>query len=106
MRTSNKSVRINELLIDVVEFAFIEWLVRRGILSAFKANYERSFAPYRSFRDRLRSHIRHSLHDFGSGPSHLVSSAFLFCSTPEGTNFWEKQSAAWERFCAEFQVKL
>lgn len=106
MKKSSKSVRTNELLIDVLEYTFIEWLVRRGILSAFKANYERAFAPYKSFRDRLRSHIRHSLHDFGFGPSHLVSSAFLFTSTPEGTKFWAKQSAAWERFCAEFQTKL
>ena len=106
MKKSSKSVRTDELLIDVIEYAFIEWLVRRGILSAFKANYEREFAPYRSFRDRLRSHVRHSLHRFGYGPSHLISSAFLFCSTPEGAEFWIKQSAAWERFCAEFQVKL
>lgn len=106
MKKSSKSVRTNELLIDVVEYAFTEWLVRRGIFAAFKANYERAFAPYRSFRDRLRSHIRHSLHDFGFGPSHLVSSAFLFTSTPEGPKFWCKQSADWEHFCSEFQLKL
>lgn len=106
MKKSSKSVRTNELMIDVVEYAFTEWLVRRGIFSAFKANYEHAFAPYKSFRDRLRSHIRHSLHGFGFGPSHLITSAFLFTSAPEGVEFWSKQSAAWERFCAEFQVKL
>lgn len=106
MKNSNKSARTNELFIDIVEYAFIEWLVRRGILSAFKANYERGFASYRSFRDRLRSHIRRSLHHFGYGPSHLISSAFVFYSTPEGVEFWVKESAAWERFCAELQVKL
>lgn len=106
MKKSIKNVRTNELLIDVVEYAFIEWLVRQGILSAFKANYERSFAPYRSFRDRLRSHVRHSLRRSGYGPSHLITSSFLFSSTPEGVDFWNNQSAAWERFCAEFQVKL
>lgn len=105
MKTSSKSVRTNELLIDVVEYVFIEWLIR-GILAAFKANYERSFSPYKSFRDRLRSHVRHSLCGPGFGPSHLVSSAFLFHSTPEGPKFWDRQSAAWERFCAELQVKL
>lgn len=106
MKKSSKSVRTNELLIDVVEYAFTEWLVRRGIFSAFKANYERSFAPYKSFRDRLRSHIRHSLHGFGFGPSHLITSAFLFSAAPEGVKFWAKQTADWERFCEEFQVKL
>lgn len=93
-------------MIDVVEYAFIEWLARRGILSAFKANYERAFMPYTSFRDRLRAQIRRSLHSFGSGPSHLITSSFLFCSTPEGVKFWGKQTAAWERFCDELQLKL
>lgn len=106
MKKSSKSVRTNELLIDVIEYTFTEWLVRRGVFSAFKANYERAFAPYKSFRDRLRSHIRHSLHDFGFGPSGLISSAFLFSAAPEGIKFWRKQSIAWERFCDELQVKL
>lgn len=106
MKDFSKSVRTNELLVDVLEYTFIEWLVRRGIFSAFKANYDRDFTPYKSFRDRLRSHIRHSLQDLGFGPSHLVTSAFLFNSTPEGAKFWGKQSAAWEHFCTEFQTKL
>ena len=106
MKKVSKSVRTNELLIDVVEYAFTEWLVRRGIFAAFKSNYERAFSPYKSFRDRLRSQIRRSLHDFGFGPSHLITSSFLFTSTPEGVKFWSKQSAAWERFCDELQVKL
>lgn len=106
MRKFSKSARTNELLIDVLEYTFTEWLIRRGIFSAFKANYEHAFSPYRSFSDRLRSHIRRSLQDLGFGPSHLVTSAFLFSSTPEGAKFWGKQSAAWECFCAEFQTKL
>lgn len=106
MKKSSKSVRTNELLIDVIEYTFTEWLVRRGIFAAFKANYQRAFAPYKSFRDRLRSQIRHSLDDFGFGPRSLITSAFLFSAAPEGVNFWRKQNAAWERFCDEFQVKL
>ena len=106
MKTSNESIKVNELLIDVVVYAFLEWLIRRGIFSAFRENYERNFTPRRSFRDRLRSHVRRSLYGFRFGPSCLISSAFLFCSTPEGVDFWRKQSAAWERFCAEFRVKL
>lgn len=106
MKDSKKSVRTNELLVDVLDYAFTEWLVRRRIFSAFKANYERSFMPYRSFHDRLRSHIRHSLYGFDFGPSRLITSSFVFSSTPEGAKFWRKQSAAWERFCDEFQGKL
>lgn len=106
MKKFGESTRINDLLIDVVEYAFLEWLIRRGILTAFKENYERNYTPRRSFRDRLRSHIRHTLYGYRFGPSHLISSAFLFCSTSEGVDFWQEHSAAWERFCAELQVKL
>ena len=106
MKTSNESVRVNELLVDVVECAFLGWLIRRGIFTAFKENYERNRTPRGSFRDRLRSHVRHSLFGFRLGPSRLISSAFLFWSTPEGVDFWHKESTAWERFCAELQVKL
>ena len=106
MKDFKESLKTNELLVDVVEYAFTEWLVRRRIFSAFKANYECNFGPFRSFRDRLRSQVRRSLRDPDSSPSHLISSAFLFTSTPEGAKFWSKHSAAWERFCTEFQVKL
>lgn len=106
MKDFKKDAKTNELLVDIVEYAFTEWLVRRGIFSAFKANYKCNFYPFRSFRDRLRSQVRYSLHDSELSPSHLISSSFLFILTPEGAEFWKKQSAAWERFCAEFQVKL
>lgn len=106
MKKFNKSVRTDELLTDVIEYAFVEWLVRRGIFSAFKANYEHAFAPYNSFRDRLRSQIRRSLTSSRLGPSCLIISSFVFFSTPEGFKFWSKQSAAWERFCDKLHVKL
>ena len=106
MKKSNKSVRADELLIDVVEYAFTEWLVRRGIFSAFKVNYEYVFAPYKSFRDSLRSQIQHSLHSSHFSPRCLITSSFVFTLTPEGVKFWRKQSAAWERFCDKLHVKL
>lgn len=106
MKKSSKSIKTDVLLINVVEFAFIEWLVRRGVFSAFKANYERDLLHYKSFRERLHAHVRRSLSGVGFGPSYLISSAFLFASTPEGVEFWSNQSAAWERFCDELQAKL
>ena len=106
MKTASKNAKINELMIDVVEYAFIEWLTRRGIFAAFKANYEQDSMPHRDFRKWVRSYIRRSLSGSRLGPSRLVSSAFLFYQTLEGSDFWLKQSASWERFCAELQVKL
>lgn len=106
MKNVSKKFATNDLLIDVVEYMFIEWLVRQGIFAAFKSNYTRDFTPSKSFRKRLRIHIQCSLRGSGFGLTHLVSSSFLFSSTPEGVKFWMDKSAAWERFCTEFQVKL
>ena len=106
MKKSSKSVKTNELMIDVVDYAFTEWLVRRGIFAAFKANYEYAFSLRAGFHERLRGQIRRALNSSVNGVTHLITSSFLFASTPEGFQFWSKQSASWERFCREFLVKL
>ena len=106
MKKTIKNSRVDDLKVDAIEYMFIEWLIRRGIFTAYKSNYECAFSPCRSFRDRLRGHIRRSLSGFGYNPSHLISTAFLFTSTPEGVKFWSNHSSAWQRFCAEFQSKL
>ena len=106
MKKVSKISKTNELLIDVVEYTFTEWLIRQGIYTAFRSNYRCSYKPGATFRDRLRGLIRRSLFGPGFGPKHLITSAFLFASAPEGVAFWGKQSAAWERFCAEFQLKF
>lgn len=106
MKNASKNSRINDLILDVVEYAFTEWLVRQGLYTSFKANYESTVSPYKSFRERLRAHIRRSLCSPGLDASKLVSSAFLFTATPEGIDFWQKQSAAWERFYVRLQTRL
>ena len=97
---NDKSPKVDSLLIDVVEYAFIEWLVRRKLYSAFRANYDRPPMSPKSFRDCLREHIRYLFSNPKLGPTSLISSAFLFTSTPEGCNFWLKHSEAWSRFYA------
>lgn len=89
---------IDKLLLDVIEYAFVEWLVRRGIFTAFRANYDRIPTSRKTFRDCLREHIRYVYSNSSLGPESLVSSAFLFTSTPEGYEFWINHSDAWRRF--------
>lgn len=101
-----KNSSLSELPVDVVEHMFVEWLIRRGVFAAFKSNYEHAFSLRVGFHERLRGQIRRSLSGNGYGVSHLITSSFLFLSTPEGAKFWTKQSAAWERFCAKFQANL
>lgn len=98
---NSKQPAIDKLLLDVVEYAFIEWLVRRGIFTAFRANYDRIPTAQKTFRDCLRDHIRYVYSAPNLGPESLISSAFLFSSTPEGYEFWLKQSDTWRQFYSE-----
>lgn len=88
----------DKLLLDAMEYVFVEWLIQRGIFTAFRANYYRPSMTRRTFRDCLRDHIQHVYRTPSLGPEFLVSSAFLFPSTPEGFKFWIKHSDAWVRF--------
>jgi hypothetical protein len=97
MKNFEKSVN-DKLLLDVIEYAFVEWLVRRGIFTAFRANYDRILTTRKTFRDCLRDQIRYVYRRPCLGPEALISSAFLFTSTPEGYEFWTKHSEAWGRF--------
>ena len=106
MKKVNKESRIDDLMVDVVEYAFREWLVRRGIFIAFKANYEFTDPTCNSFREQLRLHIRFTLECPTLDLNSLVSSAFTFYSTPEGADFWKKQSDAWRRFCFNFRMQF
>lgn len=106
MKKGSKNFKAGDLIVDVLDYAFTEWLVRKGIFVAFKTNYDVVVSPYRCFRDRLRAHIRRSLCSPGLGPTYLISTAFLFDSTPEGYDFWRKHSDEWKRFYLRFQSKL
>lgn len=102
MKDSKKNVRTNDLLVDVLEYAFTEWLVRRGIFSAFKANFVRVRPSEKSFRYLLRDHIRLVRFSSYLYLDSLIVTAFPFTLAPEGYEFWLKQSVAWKRFFTEF----
>ena len=100
-----KQPAIDDLLLDVIEYAFVEWLVRRGIFTAFRVNYDRDPMFRKTFRDCLRNHIRYVYRSSCLGPESLISSAFPFDRTPEGYEFWIKHSDAWKRFYGSLQIK-
>lgn len=97
-----KRVRVNDLYIDVVEYAFVEWLVRQNLYSAFRSNFARAHTSLKPFRDSLREHIRLAYRSSYFGLGSLILTAFLFTSTPEGCEFWLKHSDSWKRFFSEF----
>lgn len=96
----NKSSKDVRLLVDVLDYAFVEWLIRRKVYHAFRANYDRASGSSKPFRDCLREQIQYLLRHSSLTPASLISSAFLFTSTSEGYEFWLKQSEAWRRFCS------
>lgn len=106
MKKVSKNPRITALKIDVLEYAFTEWLVRRGILTAFRSNFKPLFPRDGSFHDLLNAYIKRTVCQSSYVPESLIFSAFLFASTPEGPEFWREQSAAWKRFCNEFLIKF
>ena len=93
-----KQPGIDELVLEVVEYAFGEWLIRRGIFTAFTMNYDRTSTTKKTFRECLREYVRHVYCTPSLGPEFLLSSAFLFRTTPEGYEFWVEHSDAWVRF--------
>ena len=106
MKKVNKKSRINNLTLDVVEYAFREWLVRQEVFAAFKANYDFVNPECKSFRDELRLHIRSILESPSLDLSSLISTAFAFHLAPEGADFWKKQSEAWRRFCLNLRIQF
>lgn len=98
-----KDSNFKKLSVDIVEYMFIEWLCRRGVLSAFKSNYNSCKPADMSFRDALRNHIRYVFSAQNLFIGNLVSSSFLFVATPEGRDFWSGVSSDWRRFCIDFQ---
>ena len=98
MKGSKKSARTNELLVDVVEYAFTEWLVRQSLYSAFRSNFVRFRPSEKSFRHLLRDHIRLVRRSSYLSLDSLIVTAFPFTLAPEGYEFWLKNSIAWKRF--------
>lgn len=103
---ANKNSRLSGLSVDVVEYMFTEWLVRQGLFSAYKANYEAFHPNHKSFRDNLRAKLRDICRSRVPTVGVIVSVSFPFAMTPEGYNFWVDQSNRWNRFCGKFKSIL
>lgn len=102
----NENFNANELMVDVVYYAFVEWLVRRRLYSAFRSNFLYFRRIKEDFRDTLLHHIRYFVCTDYAQVEILLFAAFPFISTPEGYDFWSKHSDDWRRFCDKFMKKL
>ena len=100
---ANKKSMLSDLSVDAVEYMFVEWLVRQGLYSAYKANYENFHPNHRSFHDNLRTRLRRLCCSPVLGVESIISTSFPFAMTPEGYNFWVDQAKLWRRFCGKFK---
>lgn len=91
-----------DLVVDVLDYMFVEWLTRRSLYSKFFANI-RYFNPTDvKPRVLIRDHIRISLSTSHRMLGCLVSGYFPFRSTPEGFLFWSKVSDEWRKYLIYF----
>lgn len=95
-----------DLYVDVVDYMFVEWLVRQGLFSSFVANYNSLSWNGKSFRETLRTVIRYKIASDNPCLGSLVAGFFFFENTPEGCRFWTEKSLAWSRFFETFQTKF
>jgi len=103
---ANKKSRLLDLSVDVAEYMFTEWLVRQGLFSVYKANYEAFHPNHRSFRDNLRAKLRDVCRLRVPTVEVIISISFPFAMTPEGYDFWVAQSNLWRSFCGKFKSIL
>lgn len=100
---ANKKSSLSSLPVDVLDYLFVEWLIRQGLFSAYKANYEKFHPNHRSFRDNLRDEFYSLLRSSHLGIQSAISVSFPFLMTSEGYDFWVDKSNRWRRFCAKFK---
>lgn len=94
----------NSLVLDVVDYLFVEWLVRNRCYSNFVANL--SSGSGRSARKRIRSHLAALLCSRTSTIRDAIATAFVFPNTPEGMPYWRSIDQDWIDFLEKFDVEL
>lgn len=97
-----KSFNEFDLRLDVLDYLFVEWLVRNQLYGKFARN----LAAARPVTTSVRNLIRQRVCAYATFPamdySFLLTGAFLFESTPEGREFWNDASRRWADFCSYF----
>lgn len=91
---------LDELIVDVLEYMFVEWLVRRSLYSRFSENLVRAWPNSGNPRSIIRNLIR--LNRPVNSLADLIPGCFPFGSTPEGFRFWISVSDEWSRYFKSF----
>lgn len=103
---TQKSFNPFDLRVDVLEYLFVEWLVRNRLYGKYAKNLEASGHVKKSVRDDIRERVRNYAVFHFSNYSFLLAGSFNFAQTPEGRKFWMDASHRWEDFCNTFFLVL
>lgn len=102
MKTQNAFSQF-DLRVDVLDYLFVEWLVRNHLYRKFAKNLSAArHVPMSSVRDLIRQRIYVYAKFPAMNYSFLLSGSFIFDSTPEGRDFWIDASRRWADFCRHF----
>lgn len=96
------SKSLDELAVDVLDYMFVEWLVRCSLYLKFISNLARCRQDWRPPRSIIRDRIREVLISPDLTPSDLISISFYFRCTPEGFRFWSRASCEWASYLESF----
>lgn len=94
----------NCLILSVAYRMFAEWLRRNDYYSKFMANVQASNPCYPTPQSAVRSCISIILRSNSRGLGDIITSSFLFDSTPEGSEYWSHVSAEWVDFTENFSI--
>ena len=92
----------NDLIIDVFDYTFTEWLVRRNLYRRFVSNLPAVKNDSISANTAVRKLISRVVNSSYSTLPDVVSLAFPFQSAPEGFIFWINVSREWRLFVRSF----
>lgn len=94
----------NCLILSVAYRMFAEWLRRNDYYSKFMANVQASNPCYPTPQSAVRSCISIILRSNSRALGDIITSSFLFDSTPEGSEYWSRVSAQWVDFTENFSI--
>lgn len=98
-------IKPHPLILDVVDYLFVEWLVRNGCYSRFVENLS-NCSGFPGTREGIRAYLSVILRSRVSTLRNAISAAFLFPCTPEGPDYWRLVDRKWVDFLERLDVEL
>ena len=100
------SMPLDKLSVDIIDYMFVEWLIRNSFYSKYIANLVRYYPDPVEPRSIIRDLISGISRSHFFLASDLITTSFLFEKTPEGYLFWTRASSKWSSYLESFSKNL